>query len=472
MTQGWRALGARARRFLLGGEAASLMPMYLGALAIAWPAALEGMLISVISSIDTMMVGTISPAAIAAVGLTSQPRMVMLIMVQAVHVGTTAIVARRRGAGDERGYRSCLEQSMYISLLLGLFITAVGFFLAAPIMRLAGANDDTLGMSVSYFQIIALGFIPNSLQLCVCAAFRGLGKTKVTMVTHMISNVVNLVFNYLLIGGNFGFPRLGVRGAAIATLLGGVAAMGAALWFATRGDSPFRYRVRRPAFDRVTLSGLWQVGASSALEAFFLRAGFFVTNLIIANLGTAQFAAYHIVSQVSMLSFTLGDGISAAGVAMVGQSLGAGNEERAKRSVFVVRRISVYASVALMLLMFFFRRDLADLFTDDLVVIGAATAGLLVVIPSLIPQNARVVYAGCLRGAGDVRYVAYTSFVGVTVLRPLLTWLFCFPLAPLFPALYLQATGPWFSFLLDAFVRSKLLADRVKSGRWTKTELR
>ncbi len=472
MPQGKAAIWPRIHRFLLGADAAALRSLYLSALHIAWPAALEGLLISVISSADTMMVGTIGPAAIAAVGLTSQPRMVMLILVQSLHIGTTAIIARRRGAGDVKGYRSCLEQSMYISLALGLIITAIGFILASPIMRLAGANQDTLGMSVDYFKIISLGFVFNSLQLCVCAAFRGLGKTRVTMVTHVISNVVNLVFNYLLIGGNFGFPRMGVQGAALATFIGGFAATCVALWFATRPDSAFHYRVRRPRFDMVTLEGLWKVGGSSALESFFLRAGFFVNNFIIASLGTAQFAAFHIVSQVTTLSFTLGDGISAAGVAMVGQSLGAGNEEGAKRAVFVTRRISLYSSVVLMALMFFFRRDLADLFTDDLLVIGAATAGLLVVIPAMIPQNGRVVCAGCLRGAGDVRYVAYTSFIGVTILRPLLTWLFCFPLAPLLPALYLQATGPWFSFLIDALVRNKLLADRVKSGHWTKLKLR
>jgi len=135
----------------------------------------------------------------------------------------------------------------------------------------------------------------------------------------------------------------------------------------------------------------------------------------------------------------------------------------------VTRHISILVSSALMLLILFFRRDLVALFSADEPLISIASAGFLVVIPAMLPQNGRVVYAGCLRGAGDVQYIAYTSLIGVGILRPLLTFLFCFSLAPLLPALQFTATGSWFAFLIDTPVRCKLLSDRVRSGRWTKS---
>lgn len=461
LTKGW-----------FGQSYNQIKPLYIKAVRIAWPAALEGLLISLISSADTMMVGAIGPAAIAAVGLTMQPRMILLILVQSLSIGTTALIARRRGAGDERGITACLEQSMILSFIIGILITLTGFFLAEPLMRLAGANKDSLGMSVQYFRIISLGFIPNSLQLCICAAFRGLGRTRITLQTNLVSNILNLFFNYLLIGGNFGFPRLGVKGAAIATVIGTVTAGILSLYFATHRDSPFRYRVGVPHFDRATMDGLLKIGGASIAESAFLRVGFMITSRIIASLGTVAFAAYHIVTQVSALSFTLCDGVSVAGVTLVGQSLGAEDELSAKRSVTVTRHISIFVSLMLMAAMFIFRRDLAQLFTSDEAVIAAASAGFLVVIPALLPQNGRVVYAGCLRGAGDVRYVAAIALIGVAILRPLLTWLLSFVLEPLFPALMLAATGPWFAFLLDAIVRNALLARRIRSGVWTKIKLR
>ncbi len=455
----------------LGASAGQMRPMYRRALIIAWPAALEGLLISVISSADTMMVGAIGPAAIAAVGLTAQPRMILLIMAQSLSIGTMALVARRKGAGDTAGIRGALEQSLYIALALGLLMSLLGYFLAGPIMNLAGANADTLAYSTDYFRIISLGFVFSSAQLCISAAFRGLGKTRVTLLTNLLSNVLNLIFNYLLIGGRLGFPRLGVRGAAIATLIGTVASALLSFWFVMNRHSAFSFRFRLPRFDRATLSALSLIGSSSAAESGFLRLGFFITMRIIASLGTIAFAAFQIVSQVAGLSFTLCDGVAAAGVAMVGQSLGAGRQEDARRYITVVRHISVVVSLLLITAMLPLQRSLAALFTDDIQVIAAASAGFLVVIPALLPQNGRVVYAGCLRGAGDVRYVALIALVGVGVLRPLLTWLFCFPLAPVFPALFLAATGPWFSFLIDAMVRNYLLARRVRSGVWAHIKL-
>ena len=317
-----------------------------------------------------------------------------------------------------------------------------------------------------------LGFIPTSLHLCICAAFRGLGKTRVTMYTHLLANLVNLMFNYLLIGGKFGFPRLEVAGAAIATALGGLTGAALAFWFAVDHDGGFGYRLRRPRFDRDTLSGLAKVGGSSVMEAGFLRIGFLVITKIIARLGTLSLAAYHIVSQVSSLSFTLGDGVASAGVALVGMSLGAGDPRRARHAVQVARRLSIWLSLALMLVIAFLRRGLAAMFTGDHAVISIASSGFLVVMLAIMPQNGRVVYAGCLRGAGDVRYVALTSLAGVSVLRPILTWLMCFPLFRVFPGLHLDATGPWFAFLLDALLRNYLLAVRVKGDAWTRVKLK
>ncbi len=454
------------------GAGPELNALYREAIRIAWPAALEGLLVSIISAVDMMMVGAISPAAIAAVGLTSQPRMILLILSQALNIGTTALVARRRGAGNKKGVRACLDQAMYLSAFTGILITLAGYFLAEPLMRFAGANDETLQLAASYFRIISLGFIPVSLHLCVCAAFRGLGKTRVTMYTHLLANLVNVAFNFLLIGGRLGFPRLEVNGAAIATVLGSIAGGILAIWFAVDHETGFGYRLRKPRFDRDTMSGLFKVGGSAAMESGFLRIGFLITNKIIASLGTLALAAYHIVSQVSALSFTLGDGVASAGVAMVGMSLGAEDTAKARRSVYVARRLSVWLSFALMVVIAIARRGLAGLFTGDPAVIAAASVGFLVVMLSIMPQNGRVVYAGCLRGAGDVRYVAATSLIGVGILRPLLTWLFCFPLSDVFPSFQLSATGPWFAFLVDAVLRNYLLALRVKGGAWTRVKLR
>lgn len=446
--------------------------LYQQSLMIAWPATIEGALLSIISSVDTMMVGTLGPAAIAAIGLTAQPRMILIILAQALATGTTAVIARRKGAGDQKSANACLTQSMYVMTLLGICISLLGYFCAEPLMSFAGANEDTLEMATQYFRIICMGLTLNCWNMCICAAMRAIGKTTITMVTNITANVVNVILNYCLIGGHFGFPALGVRGAAIATVCGTAVACIIAFVFAL---SPGRYLRLRfsfpPKFDRETMNSLIKVGSGTIAESVFLRIGFLINSKLIAGVGTTAFAAYQIVSQVTSLSFTLGDGISTAGTTMVGQSLGAKRPDLAQAHVTIARRLALIVSGFLMVVVFAFRRYIGMLFTDDSVVLDGVSAAFLAVIIGIIGQNGRVVYAGCLRGAGDVKYVAMCSLISVAILRPICTWLFCYPLDAVLPILKLTVTGPWIAFAIDSYVRQGLLSRRIKRGEWLQIRL-
>ncbi|MCR5004772.1 MAG: MATE family efflux transporter, partial [Clostridiales bacterium] len=327
-------------------SAPSQEELYRLCLKIAWPAVVEGMLLSIINSIDTMMVGTMGSAAIAAVGLTGQPRMILLMLIQSLCAGTTAVVARRRGEEDQKGANACLHQSLTIVSLLSLIMAALGYLLAVPFMRFAGANADTLEMSVTYFRIICLALPANAWSLCICAGMRAVGKTKITMVTNITANLVNVCGNYLLIGGHFGFPALGVKGAAIATACGTLVSCLIAIIFACRKEGYLRLKLwLLGRFDKHTMHSLFSVGSSAAAESVFLRIGFLINNKLIAGIGTIAFAANQIVQQITSLSFTVGDGLATAGSALVGQNLGANRKNTAHGIIRIVRRISIFTSL-------------------------------------------------------------------------------------------------------------------------------
>jgi putative MATE family efflux protein len=460
-----KILGLGGIRFMDGAPAAG--ELYRRNMAIAWPATLEGALLSLISAADTMMVGVLGPSAIAAVGLTAQPRMILLILAQSLCVGTTAVIARRKGADDRQSAIECLKQSLAIVIGLGIIMSLAGTLGAVPFMRLAGANEETLGMAVDYFRVISSGLIFNCVLLCICAAMRAIGKTRVTMLTNITANLVNLALNYLLIGGNFGFPRLGVKGAAIATVIGTGIACVIAVYFVMREDSYLRFKV----FEKIrmggqTLKSLLNVGMASVAESAFLRIGFLLTARMIAGIGTAAFAAYMIVMQVTTFSFTLGDGIATAGATLVGQSLGACRPDLARANAAISRRLSIAVSLAMMTLLAMARNVIPLAFTNDSEIIAGVSLAFLVVILGILPQNGRVVYSGCLRGAGDARYVAACSLLSVTIIRPLLTYGFCYPANAAFPALRLAVTGPWLAFVLDALIRDGLYIRRIKQEKW------
>jgi len=446
-----------------------LKDIYKKTINIAWPSTVEGALTAIIGSVDTMMVGTLGAAAIAAVGLTGQPRMIMYVFAQAMCVGTTALCARRKGAGDQKSANSCLNQSLGVVTLLGILMTLIGWFGAEWLMKLGGANEDTLAMSTMYFRIISLSFLPNCWNMCICAAMRAIGKTRVTMVTNMTANLVNVVLNYILINGKLGFPALGVKGAAIATVCGICVASCISLSIIIRKGG--YYHLSLPRFDRVTLDGLTKVGGSSMVESVCLRLGFLILARLIAGIGTNAFAAYQIVSQVTSLSFTLGDGVSTGGTSLVGQSLGAKRKDRAMAHANVAYRIGIFVSLGLMLVIFLFRRQIALLFTTDEEIIRGVTASLYVCILAMMPQNGRVIASGALRGAGDVKFVAYCALLSVAILRPVLTWVFCYPVASMLPDMQIAVMGPWIAFLIDAIVRDRLLTYRLKQGKWMDIKL-
>ena len=446
--------------------------MYRQLISIAWPAALEGLLLTLMNSFDTMMVGQIGPAAIASVGLCSQPRMIMLLVAQALCVGTTAVVARRKGEGRQDLALSCLKQSLVIITFIGIAITLGGYFGARGLVLLAGASDETVGDAVIYFRTIPLAFVFNCWALCICAAMRGIGRTKVTMTVNMTANIVNVFLNYCLILGHFGFPALGVRGAAIATAIGTlVSCIMAVRVVLKKGD----YLSLRPftkfSFDKMTVSSLMQVGSGTIAESVFLRVGFLLNGRLIAGVGTSAYATNQIVQQISSLAFTVGDGTASACTSLVGQSLGAKKKEKAKMYVDVVRRLSLFLSLSIMLLTFFGRNIFPTFFTKDETIIAAASLCFMILMVGIIPQNLRVVLSGCLRGAGDVKFVAVVSLISVLIIRPLMTWLFCYPINRMLPGMMFGFTGPWISFVIDAFVRASMLTVRVNKGEWVNIKL-
>ena len=450
----------------------SMGDMYKQLLKIAWPAALEGLLLTLMNSFDTMMVGRLGPAAIASVGLCSQPRMIMLLVAQALCVGTTAVVARRKGEDRQDLALSCLKQSLAIITGIGILITLCGYFGAEWLVRLAGASEETVTDAATYFRIISMAFVFNCWALCICAAMRGIGQTKITMTVNMTANVVNVFLNYCLIQGHFGFPALGVRGAAIATAIGTcVSCIMALRVVLTKGGYLSLLPFTGFRFDSQTISSLIHVGGGTIAESVFLRIGFLINGRLIAGVGTAAYATNQIVMQVSGLAFTVGDGTSSACTSLVGQSLGAKKKEKAKLYVTVVQKVSFVLSVLIILFTFFGRDLLPALFTDDPVIIAAASLCFMVLLVGIYPQNLRVVLSGSLRGAGDVKYVALVSLISVLILRPLATYIFCYPLNSMFPHLMLGFTGPWISFVIDAYVRSIMLIHRVRKGEWVNIRL-
>ena len=196
---------------------------------IVWPVFVEVLLGALFGMVDMIMVGKIpgdTAAAVSAVGMTNQPMFLGLSLIQALNVGGTAIIARYFGAKKFNRMGNILKHVMILAMVFCVAPTAILMLLFAPeILSLLGGDATVINVGVDYFRIVTIGFIFQSLSFTVTAALRGIGETKIPMKNNIIANSCNVIGNAILIYGMFGFPALGVTGAAIATALSNVKAM-------------------------------------------------------------------------------------------------------------------------------------------------------------------------------------------------------------------------------------------------------
>lgn len=445
----------------LVGTIPSSRDAYGVSLRIALPSVIEMVSLSLIGMVSTAMVGQLGPQAVAAVGLVGQPRMIFMALFFALNVGVTAVISRRKGANDQLAARSCLRQSILVAAVIGIVMSALAVLLARPMMQIAGAQYDTIELATSYFRITSMMMPLNALTMTISAAQRGIGNTRVTMVVNIVANIANVIFHYLLIEGRFGFPRLEVDGAAIAVAISGVVGLIMAVASIVKSDAYLRVSFMdnwRP--DIPMLKSIGKIGGNSIIEQMFLRVGFFAYSIIVASLGTAAFAAHVIGMQLMALSFTFADGIAVATTALVGQQLGAKRPDLAIMYGKIGQRMAFIISIFLLIFTVLARYWFPTLFTDDQAIIQVTSEILLILAIMLPIQTSQLVMAGCLRGAGDTRFVALTMFLSVAIARPgfsaLMVFVFGFGIH-----------GAWAAVIADQTVRLVMLYGRFARGKWT-----
>lgn len=446
----------------LKGELPTTKQAYKKALKVAWPSMVESVLTSLISSIDMMMVGTLGTAAIASVGLTTQPRFILLAFIFSLNAGVTAVIARRKGENNQESANKTLRQTILISFMASLILSIFGFTFAEELMYFAGAKADTVAEATAYFKVLCLGLVFNALSMTINSAQRGAGNTMISMTTNVTANLVNVVFNFLLIGGNFGFPRLGIIGAAIATDIGLLVSCIMSFRSILKQDcflSLFYHVSWR--FDKETIGAVYKISYSAFIEQIFFRIGFFINSRIVAELGTIAFATYQIGMQVLNLSFMVADGLSVAGSALVGQSLGAKRDDLARIYGHVLQRIAFIISTFLFFIFFTGRYQLVQLFDKSPEVLESGAMIMIIISCVTHIQTSQVVISGCLRGAGDTKFVAKVSMLSTAIIRPLTTYLFCFPLG-------FEILGSWIALFIDQALRLIFNFWRFKKGEWIK----
>lgn len=430
-------------------------------LQVAWPAVAESFFLVLAGMIDTIMISRLGPFAISAIGLTTQPKFLGITLFFALNIAVSAFVARRKGEQNRRGANEVLLTSTIYALLLTVIITFVFVFYADDLMRLVGSNSDTHDAAVAYFKIIMGGTVFNSISMLLNAAFRGAGNTRIAMTSNIAATIVNICFNYLLIEGNFGFPALGVAGAAIATVAGTAVTLIVCIAYLLKEDEfisiPFIIREKVQA-SWETAKAVIQFQGTMLIEFIGFRVGFMVTAVMAARLGTDEFAIHQVGMNLLSLGFACADGMRVAAVSLTGQSLGAKDPDEARRYGHISQRIGLVMAGIIAFIMFFFGDYLFAIFFRGAKPAILPEMGRMItyfIMCIVVFQISQIIYSGALQAAGDLRYTNLVSLISVGVIRSLVTY---FTVS----VLNLGIKGIWIGVLSDQASRFFALHHRFK----------
>ncbi len=399
---------------------------------------------------DNIMVGQLGTAELAAVSLGNAFVFIAMSLGIGFSTAITPLVAEADSAENPQGAKSALKHGLVLCTGLGLALFAT-LMLCKPFLKYMRQPEEVVALAIPYFEIVAFSLIP----LIIFQAFKqfseGLSQTRYPMYATVIANIVNIILNYLLIFGSLGFPKMGIVGAAIGTLISRIL-MVVYIWFLLRGQQKFRSYVTGFDFktiEKKVMKKIVGLGFPSALQMFFEVAIFTAAILLSGVLGKNTQAANQIALNLSSMTFMFGMGLGVAAMIRVGNQKGLQNFKELRRIAQSIFFLTFLVEIVFAALFLIFRNwfptvylDVNDTLnmTDNAEVIFLAAQLLLIAAFFQISDGIQVVVLGALRGLQDVKIPTVITFIAY--------WLIGFPIS-YYLGLHteLKSTGIWVGLL-------------------------
>ena len=430
------------------------------AFQLAWPGIIEQLIRASGQTVVIAFIGHLGAVATAAVGASLQFSFLLFPVFNALSIGTVALVSRRMGERRPDVASDIVRQSLVLGAALGLASGALFAIFAKSLLGLLGADEAVASAGAPYLAMIGGLNVFQTISIIGVSAMRAAGDTRTPMWLSALGSALTIPATYLLVS----VAGLGIIGAAFAQVAVSVVFSAATIALLWRGIAGLRLAGRPWRLERQTMRSLASISGYSAGESFLFSIGILALGFLVFRLGTEAYAAHQLVGQLESLSFLPCVGFSAASAALVGQSLGMRDPQRAMRSGWAATRMAIIWTTAAGATLALFPHFFLGLFTNDQNVVTAGVGALIVIGFAQPAQAVNFTMGGALRGSGDTRFTMSTTIVNWFVVRLPLAVLFAFPLG-------LGLAGIWLAVLVDYGVRATILALRFRSGRWSKRNL-
>jgi putative MATE family efflux protein len=417
----------------------------LGVWTLAWPSIITNIFYATSSIVAIKVVGGLGPDAIAAAVTGQRVTFILQAVLTGVLAGSTALIARNWGAKNKEEAGIFFTRTVQLVLCIALITSAAIWQFAIPLVTFFGLKGEALTLSIEYLRAIAPFYIAFGCGLGLITALRAVGDVKTPMIIGVIMNLFAIFFMLVFVNGWLGFPEYGVRGAALGNGLSFLIGAILLIVFWLSNQLPVKYSSIF-TLDTYRVREIFKVGLPAALEQVIFQGGITAFLILVALYGTEAYAAYGIGVQILSFSFVIGFGFSIAGATLVGQHLGAGDTDQARRAGWGAMRLSIVSMTFFGILITLFAEPLARFMIDNDEVVRLSVI-FIWLLGSMQPLMAiEFSLGGALRGAGDTK-------------TPLMITLTCLLFIRVFLALIF--------FMLDASVEiifSTLVADYIVKG--------
>ena len=428
-------------------------------LTIAIPLILHQLSMQMQIWVDRAMLGHVDSRYFSAVGNVLVPYYAVTAIIAAICGGTTILIAQNIGARNESQSKSYAECSFVGNSVFPLLAFLFFFFASGFMFRLMGVQSPILEYSTSYIRILAFTLLILGPVTTSVSVMQGIGITKTIMLSGLISNVLNVLLDWVLIFGKCGFPQMDIEGAALASVISNwVTAPIMILYVFLSKNIPFKLEIKKIFnFHWSLYKNVLKIGIPSGLEYMLWNVGTLVVISYLNRLDIMAAGIFTLIFSIETLPLFLYMGFANAALTLVGHKTGEDNQKQAVGVGFKCLRFSLAICILFAALFVIFPKGIIRLFTNDISLIEYAAAFFMVVSLTLFPQAVNNVIGRGIRGMGDTQWMLYSQIFG-TVLVIILSYLLIFTAG-------LGLWGIFITLLVDETVRGIINLLRFWKGR-------
>ena len=379
-----------------------------------------------VSFVDNIMVGQIGTAELAAVSLGNSFMFIAMSIGIGFSTAITPLIAEADSANNFNSAKSTFKHGLFLCTVLGILLYLFVFF-AKPLMYLMKQPEQVVELAIPYLDLVAFSLIPLVIFQALKQFSDGMSMTRYPMYATLLANISNVILNYLLIFGKFGFPELGIVGAAYGTLLSRIIML-IYLWWLLANKERSRAlvtNIKLFVLDKLMLKKLINLGTPSAMQMFFEVAIFTSAIWLSGLLGKNPQAANQIALNLSSMTFMVAMGLSVASMVRVGNQKGLQNFKELRRIAFSIFLLGLLLAIFFGAIFFLFHKSLPKIYvdlndvknySDNLEVIEIASQLLFAAAIFQISDTIQVLVLGALRGLQDVKIPTIITFISYWVI--------------------------------------------------------